>query len=120
MPTPPKRRGKRRGIQFELGGAPSPMLILKCWLRSPRKLCVATPEHARSENTKGTLHEMRGGRQCPPNQPPMKDTQLCNDAVREISGARDQAAKLAVLKKAITERDAPTLVVEDAIVRVFQ
>jgi hypothetical protein len=50
----------------------------------------------------------------------MKDTQLCNDAVREISGARDQAAKLAVLKKAITERDAPTLVVEDAIVRVFQ
>ncbi len=71
--------------------------------------------------SKSTLKEIKSGRQCPSHLRGFKDGELCATATREIDAVYrlEPAARVALVKKALENRDAPLDALTSAICQTF-
>jgi hypothetical protein len=71
---------------------------------------------------KGSMKEIKQGRECLAALRAFKDGQLCESSIREVRSAsgRDQATRVTVAKQALKDRDAPMEVLQASINQIFR
>lgn len=76
-----------------------------------------------AKSAKETFKPIKPGRQCPPIQASTEDGRQCSRSTSEVQAAYrlpDKAAKAALAKKAITERDAPIEMLQQSLTQIFR